>query len=270
VKWSSAPQAALARRLLSAVVFIPTFLWLLYGAAAGVFYALVLVLSAVAQWEFTRMFERDGEAVYPWIGLLAGLAVTASFLVEGAVPVVLTAVVVVVVTVPVVGRRSPAWGATALTLLGVAYVNWLLGYAIWLRRLPAGPAWIVFLLAVTWLGETAAYLVGSRMGRHKLAPVISPAKTIEGAVAQAIVSVAAAGLVFRLLFPGRPLGPGLAAGLLLGVLGQFGDLAESALKRSAHTKDTGGVIPGHGGLLDRLDSLLFNTPALFYYARYMG
>lgn len=263
-------QAPPARRLISAVVFIPTFLWLLYGAAAELFYLLVLLLSAGAQWEFTRMFERDGEAVHPWIGLMAGSAVTASFLADWAMPVVLTLVVVGLLTVPVVTGRPPAWGPAALTLLGVCYVNWLLGYAIWLRRLPQGPAWIVFLLAVTWLGETAAYLVGSRMGRHKLAPVISPAKTIEGAVAQAIVSVAVGGLAFGLLFPGRAVGLGLAAGLLLGVLGQFGDLAESVLKRSAHTKDTGGVIPGHGGLLDRLDSLLLNTPALFYYARYMG
>ncbi len=270
MKWPGGARAALVRRVLSAVVFIPSFLWLLYCAAAELYYLFVLLLSAGAQWEFTRMFTRAGAGAYPCLGLLAGLAVTASFLVEGAIPLVVTAAVVVVLSVPVVGPRQPAWGPTALTLLGVCYVNWLLGYAIWLRNLPRGAAWIVFLLAVTWLGETAAYVVGSRIGRHKLAPTISPAKTVEGAVAQFVVSVAVAGLCFRLLFPGRPVGVGLAAGVLLGVLGQFGDLAESVLKRSAHTKDTGGLIPGHGGLLDRLDSLLFNTPALFYYARYMG
>jgi phosphatidate cytidylyltransferase len=82
--------------------------------------------------------------------------------------------------------------------------------------------------------------------------------------------VLAGGLCVGWLLPGRPVGVGLTAGALLGLVGQCGDLAESVLKRSAHTKDTGGVIPGHGGLLDRLDSLLFNTPALFYYARHMG
>lgn len=268
------PKAALPRRLLSAVVFIPIFVWLLYGVAPEIFSVFVLVLSAGAQWEFTRMFERAGEAVYPWVGLLAGLGVTASFLVdgaiEGAIPPVFTAVVVVVLSAPLVGRRAPAWGPTALTLLGVCYVNWLLGYAIWLRGLPRGAAWIVFLLAVTWLGETAAYLVGSRLGRYPLAPSISPAKTIEGAVAQIVASVAAASLIFWWLFPDRSVLVGAAGGLLLGVIGQCGDLAESVLKRSARTKDTGGLIPGHGGLLDRLDSLLFNTPALFYYARHMG
>ncbi len=270
MKWSGVPTVALARRVLSAVIFIPTFLWLLYGAPAEFLSLFVLLLSAGAQREFTRMFERDGQGVYPRLGLLAGLGVTASFLRADGIPLVFTAVVIVVLSAPLVGGRPPAWGPSALTLLGVFYVNWLLGYAIWLRGLPGGAEWIVFLLAVTWLGETAAYLVGSRVGRHALAPVISPAKTVEGAVAQLVVSVAAAGLCFRALFPERSVLVGLAGGLLLGFVGQCGDLAESALKRSAHTKDAGGLIPGHGGLLDRLDSLLFNTPVLFYYARYIG
>lgn len=270
MKWPGVPRAALARRVLSAIVLIPTFLWLLYGAPVRLFSLFVLLLAAGAQWEFTRMFERDGERVYPWVGLGGGLGVTASFLADGAMPLVLTAVVLAALGRSLADRRGPAWGPIALTLLGVCYVNWLLGYAIWLRERADGAAWIVFLLGVTWLGETAAYLVGSWLGRMRLAPAISPAKTVEGAVAQLVVSVGAAGLVSWWLLPVRPVTVGLGGGLLLGIVGQFGDLAESVLKRSAHTKDTGGLIPGHGGLLDRLDSLLFNTPALFYYARYMG
>jgi phosphatidate cytidylyltransferase len=262
--------AATARRLLSAVVFIPAFLWLLRGGQPVLFSLFVLLLGARAQWEFTRMFARAGAGVYRWIGLVAGVGVTGSFLAEDRMPLVFTAVVVLLLSLPLTDRQPPAWGPTALTLLGVCYVNWLLGFAIWLRRLPEGPAWIVFLLAVTWLGEAAAWVVGPRLGRYLLAPTISPAKTIEGAVAQLVVSTAAAVPCFWWFFPGRPLGAGLLAGALLGLIGQCGDLAESVLKRSAHTKDTGGVIPGHGGVLDRLDSLLFNTPALFYYARHMS
>lgn len=270
MKWPGLLKASLARRILSAAVFIPAFLWLLYGAPAALFSVFVIFLSGLAQREFTRMFERDGARVYPWLGLLAGLGVTASFEVEEAVPYVLTLVVLALLSAPIVTGQAPAWGPAALTLMGVCYVNWLLGYAIWLRGLPEGAAWIVFLLAVTWLGETAAYLVGSRIGRYPLAPTISPRKTIEGAVAQVVISVVAGGLVFWGLFPARSVLPGLFGGLLLGLVGQCGDLAESVLKRSAHTKDTGGIIPGHGGLLDRLDSLLFNTPTLFFYVRYIG
>jgi phosphatidate cytidylyltransferase len=261
-------RAGLAKRVLSAVVFVPALLWLLLGWPAALFSVFVVLLGIRAQWEFVRMFERDGVGVYRVAGVLLGGAVTASFHVEGAAPLTISAVVVGLMTLPLLEPGPPRWAPTALTLLGVCYVNWMLGYAIWLRGLPGGVSWIVFLLAVTWSGETAAYLVGARLGRHPLAPAISPAKTIEGALAQLLVSVAAGGVSGLWLF-GQP-AAGLAGGLLLGVVGQCGDLAESVLKRSAHTKDTGELIPGHGGLLDRLDSLLFNTPALFYYARHIG
>jgi phosphatidate cytidylyltransferase len=260
--------AALAKRVVSAVVFVPALLWLLYGWPALLFSAFVMLLGVRAQWEFGRMFQRDGVPVHRGAGLLLGSAVTASFALPGAAALTLTVAVVGLMSVPLLTLRAPDWAPTALTLLGVCYVNWLLGYAVWLRDLPGGADWIVFLLAVTWTGETAAYLIGSRIGRHRLAPTISPAKTVEGAVAQLLTSLAAGGLAAWWLF-GHSL-KGLTAGLLLGVVGQAGDLAESVLKRSAHTKDSGQIIPGHGGLLDRLDSLLFNTPALFYYARYIG
>jgi len=259
---------ALVKRVLSAVVFVPFFLWLLFGWPAALFSAFVVLLGIRAQWEFSRMFERDGVAVYPVVGLVLGAAVTASFQVPGAAPLVMSAVVVVLMSTTLLVSKPPHWAPTALTLLGICYVNWLLGFAIWLRQLPDGASWIVFLLAVTWSGETAAYLVGSRIGRHRLAPTISPAKTVEGALAQLLSSILVGGLSGWWLFGSSP--AALVGGLLLGVVGQCGDLAESVLKRSAHTKDTGELIPGHGGLLDRLDSLLFNAPALFYYARHIG
>jgi phosphatidate cytidylyltransferase len=108
--------------------------------------------------------------------------------------------------------------------------------------------------------------VGSSVGRHQLAPVISPRKTIEGAVAQVCVSVVAAVVGQAWFCAALPSEHAVAVGAVLGVVGQVGDLVESALKRSVRTKDTGHLIPGHGGMLDRIDSLLFNTPVLFYYA----
>jgi phosphatidate cytidylyltransferase len=115
-----------------------------------------------------------------------------------------------------------------------------------------------------------AYVVGSTLGRHKLAPVISPRKTVEGAVAQVAASVLTGAALGAWLLPGCGMTAALAGGALLGVVGQVGDLAESVLKRSVGTKDTGGIIPGHGGLLDRIDSLLFNLPAFFYFSRLVG
>src|SRR2546430_7542331 len=134
------------------------------------------------------------------------------------------------------------------------YIGWLLGFGILLHHTsPLGDELVLYVVGVTWLGETAAYLVGSTVGRHKLAPVISPRKSVEGALAQLVASIATGAALGAWLLP--TCGPGLwlGAGALLGVAGQFGDLAESAIKRSVGTKDTGALIPGHGGVLDRIE-----------------
>jgi phosphatidate cytidylyltransferase len=263
-----ASGSALPKRVISAVVVAPALLWLLYGAPGWGFSVFVLAVGGLAHWEFARMFRQAGEESRVWFGTVAGVAVTASFLSPQAMPIVFAVVVMLILAAPLARQQAPAWAATALTVLGICYVNWLLGHALWLRALPQGVDWIVLLLAVTWSGEAAAYAVGSLVGRHKLAPVVSPAKTMEGALAQVVVSVGTAILIWWALFPARSLAVTAGAGLLLGIVGQFGDLAESVLKRSVRMKDTGGLIPGHGGVLDRIDSLLFNTPALYYYAGY--
>jgi phosphatidate cytidylyltransferase len=263
---------ALLKRVGSGVLFVPFFVWLTLGAPAWAFGAFVVVLGAVGQWEFTRMFVRAGVPAYLWLGLVAGTALTASFALPGATPWALTLVVVALSSAGLCWTREfpPRWEAAALTLLGVCYVNWLLGHAIWLRSLPHGTGWIFLLVWVTWVGESAAYFVGSALGRRRIAPRVSPAKTLEGTLAQLLMSPPAALLGRWWFFPECSLQDALIVGVLLGVVGQVGDLTESWLKRGARTKDTGTLIPGHGGLLDRLDSLLFNTPALFYYARFVA
>jgi phosphatidate cytidylyltransferase len=264
----AAAKASLVRRILSAVVFIPAFLLLLYGAGVGLFSMFVLLLSARAQWEFTRMFQRDGETVYPLLGLLAGVAVTASFHVEGLTPDVLTAALVVLLSAPLVGSRAPDFRPTALTLLGVGYVNWLLGYAIWLRRLPHGAPWIVFLLAVTWMGETAAYIVGSRLGRRKLAPAISPGKSVEG-FAGGLIAAATVAVIVALKMDWPVVRVGLI-GLSVALAGVVGDLSKSTIKRAAGVKDSGAILPGHGGVLDRFDAVLFGVPVGYYLWRWLA
>lgn len=266
-----ARRAALLKRVLSTVVLLPIFVAIVVLGPVWLFGAMVVLVSAGAQWEFTGMFERAGVRTFRRLGLVGGTVVTASFALPVSERIVFTVVLLgVLLALLWRPRGAPiAWEPIAITLLGICYVNWLLGYGFWLRDLPGGTDWVLLLVWVTWLGETAAYVVGSRLGRTKLAPFVSPRKTVEGALAQLVVSVLAA-LVAQVWFiSGIGLGRSVVAGLLLGVVGQLGDLVESALKRSVGTKDTGTLIPGHGGLLDRLDSLLFNTPALFYYAGFI-
>jgi phosphatidate cytidylyltransferase len=265
-------RAALIKRVLSTLILLPVFVGIVKAGPLWLFGATVVVVGAIAQWEFTGMFERAGVRSFRVLGLVGGTVLTASFALPVSERAALTAVLLSVFLAALWRPRSEriTWEPAAVTVFGICYVNWLLGYGFWLRDLPAGSDWVLLLVWVTWLGETAAYVVGSTLGRTKLAPAISPRKTVEGALAQLVVSVLAA-LAAQAWFLGE-LGPGHATvvGLLLGIVGQFGDLVESFLKRSCDTKDTSTLIPGHGGLLDRLDSLLFNTPALYYYARFLA
>jgi phosphatidate cytidylyltransferase len=255
---------AWGRRIASAGLLVPAFVAVVLWGPPWAFTVLVLSVAASGQWEFTRMFRRAGIGVFPVLGLVGGLAVSASFLAPAAVPAALSAAVLAVLGAGLARRDALSWEPAAVTLFGICYVNLLLGHALWLRGLADGLEWVLFLVAVTWAGETAAYAVGSTLGRHKLAPQLSPRKTVEGALAQLVAAPAAGVLAHALLLPGRPSAEGLGLGLLLGAVGQVGDLVESLLKRSVGTKDSGLLIPGHGGILDRVDGLLFCTPVLYY------
>ena len=262
--------AALLRRLFSTLILLPLFVWMVVDGPTWLFGAIMVLAGALGQWEFTGMFERAGIRSFRWLGLLGGSVLTASFALPVSERVTFTLVLLVLLIGGLLRRETgrAAWEPVAVTLVGICYVNWLLGYTFWLYDLPAGVEWVLLLVSVTWLGETAAYVVGSTLGRHKLAPSISPHKTVEGAVAQLAASVLAALGARAWFFPALSIESAIVVGLLLGVVGQAGDLVESAIKRSVGTKDTGRLIPGHGGMLDRVDSLLVNTPVLFYYATY--
>lgn len=268
----SAParSGALLRRVLSTLLLLPLFVWMVVDGPVWLFGAVMVLAGALGQWEWSGMFARAGVPTFRWLGLVGGSLLTASFALPVSERLVFTGVLLALLGIGLLRRSGgrPAWEPLAITLLGVCYVNWLLGYTFWLRDLSDGRDWILLLVSVTWLGETAAYLVGSTLGRHKLAPVISPRKTVEGSVAQLAVSVLAALGARATFFPALSLESAVVVGMLLGVVGQAGDLMESAVKRSVGTKDTGQLIPGHGGMLDRMDSLLVSTPVLFYYAAY--
>jgi phosphatidate cytidylyltransferase len=258
----------LGKRILSTIVLLPAFLWILIAAPPWLYAGVIVLIAARGHWELTGMFGHIGTPTLRLAGLIGGAVVTASFAVPGLEVPALTAVVLGLLTASLYRStsQSVAWEPIAITVLGIGYVNWLLGYGIWLRALDGGIEWVLLLVWVTWLGETAAYVVGSLVGRRKLAPIVSPRKTVEGALAQLVVSILAA-LAAQASFVSvlRP-GQAIVIGAVLGVVGQIGDLTESALKRSVGTKDSGQLIPGHGGILDRVDGLLFNAPVLFYCA----
>jgi phosphatidate cytidylyltransferase len=149
----------------------------------------------------------------------------------------------------------------AATLFGVVYVFAVWRTAIFLRA--RSPYWLLFALALNWVGDSAAYYAGRCFGRHKLAPRISPGKSWEGSIASTLASVGFAAFYVPHLIPAVTVGPAILLGAVGNIAGQIGDLAESSLKRGAGVKDSGNMLPGHGGWLDRVDSALFAMPVVY-------
>lgn len=163
----------------------------------------------------------------------------------------------------------PAADALPTQVLGIVYIPWSLSFLVAIRNGADGVVWIFFLLVVIFAGDIGAYYVGTFLGRHKLAPSISPGKTIEGS-AGGIAANIGAGFLFTYLFlPSLPWAASVAFFVVLGVAGQVGDLFESKLKRAGNIKDSGGILPGHGGILDRIDALLFAAPLAYMFKEYI-
>jgi phosphatidate cytidylyltransferase len=157
----------------------------------------------------------------------------------------------------------------ALVLMGFLYVPLLLSHLVMIRMLPHGVSWLFLIMVIVMTGDSAAYYVGSSFGKTKLYPAVSPKKSVEGSLGGLVGSVIGALISKALYFPELTVVDCIATALLLGVLGQLGDLFESLVKRSCGVKDSGTIFPGHGGILDRLDSILFAGPAAFYYAYFL-
>lgn len=162
-----------------------------------------------------------------------------------------------------------AAGDAALVLMGFLYVPLLLAHLVMIRMLPHGVSWLFLIMVIVMAGDSAAYYVGSTFGKNRLYPAVSPKKSIEGSLGGLAGSLIGAFLARYTFFPELGVADCVATALLLGVLGQLGDLFESLIKRSCGVKDSGSIVPGHGGILDRLDSILFAAPAAFYYAYFL-
>ena len=258
-------------RIASAIVGMPVLALSVW--AGGLWFSLLLALAAVmASLELCGMARRWGSrpmaaGAAVWAGGLVGGAHLGSVgvSVSTALPALAGAGLVASLAQTVASPRNRPgltdWGIT----LGVALATGgLLGYGPLLRGLEQGRAWVFFLIFVVFAADTAAFIVGRRIGRRPLAPAISPRKTWEGAVA-GLLGGTGAGVALIALF-GLNVAPAVAAGFgaLISAVGQLGDLTESWLKRIAGVKDSGWVIPGHGGVLDRLDSIVFNLALVYH------
>lgn len=281
----SAGGSDLGLRLLVAGIGIPLGVALVW--AGGMLLAAVLALLAVgAADEFYSMARRKGLFPQRWLGLTGVVVVIAAVAVDPRFTVLAGAGWLVVVAVALLalsmviwrpGPAGPAMASAGVTLLGFVYGGGTLAFALLLRTLPEGVGggplgvrWegafvLMFPLIVTWMGDSCAYFAGRRFGKRKLIPLVSPKKTVEGGIGGLLGAVGTAALLHVLVLSTIP-GLGLTLhwvlviGFILGCTAQVGDLAESVLKREAGVKDSGSLLPGHGGILDRFDAILFNVP----------
>jgi phosphatidate cytidylyltransferase len=244
----------------------------------------VAACVALAVVELFAMLRKGGYAPRTGPGLAAGLAFCAAtalrpFTGYDLTGAALALAVALTLAFEILPRdRSTSLISWALTFTGAAYIGWLLSAFILLHQLdtplrggllaganiPPGAAWVMLVLAITWIQDSAAYFVGRSLGRTKMAPILSPKKSWEGFAGGLVASVLTALVAVPIL--GLPVGYLAAAmiGLVAGVAGPVGDLGESLIKRQVGVKDSGDLIPGHGGILDRMDSLLFTAPVVYF------
>lgn len=260
----------LRARLATAAVAIPALLALIFLAPAwgwGLFVVVVAMLGLV-EYLWLAFPGRTGERI---LGLMLGAAMIGAALseprpglnVSAALSLLVAAGLIHVVLLRADFERGlPDLG---LLVIGVLYTGFLLPHFYWLRNVPEGSQWVTFVIAVGMGGDSGGYFVGHALGRHKLIPRVSPGKTVEGALGIILSSlvVGAAGKV--ILLPDRGWGEILGLAVVMAVIGQLGDLAESVMKRTFGAKESGWIFPGHGGVLDRIDSLLFPVALVYYY-----
>jgi phosphatidate cytidylyltransferase len=258
------------QREITAAVLIPAVLAVLVLAPLWAWALLVAAAATVALLEFYRLIEAAGWIAPKPAGVSLLLAlVTAAYLASLFAVVVLAGITLLALPTLVLfasPREAVLLASSASSVFATLYIALGAGALVGLRAIGWQP--VVFLLAIVWAGDSAAYYVGRRWGKRQLAPLVSPKKTWEGFWGQLGAGLVFGGLAAAVLE--RTVVAGALLGLLISVVAVVGDLVESTFKRSCAVKDSGGLLPGHGGLLDRLDSLLYASPVLLMTLTYVG
>ncbi|RKY05421.1 hypothetical protein DRP77_01060 [Candidatus Poribacteria bacterium] len=258
------------KRVLSAFLLVPLIALLAIHPIS--FLILTCLIVALIYLEYARLTRSLGADPVEPLGLISVLSLPLlSFLDVDPLPAIVIWTVLISLAVVLRGRAEGGFISLSSTLFALLYLGWLYGYQlVQLRGMREGLELIFLLLGIVWMGDTGAYFTGKLLGRHKLIPSISPGKTIEGSIGGLVWGIGG-GVAVKYIFGIEtvPLGHLIAMALILGVVGQIGDLVESILKRNAGVKDSGGLIPGHGGMFDRCDSMIPVVPVMLLYLRYV-
>lgn len=246
------------KRIATALVLIPVVVWVVLAAPYWVFIAVLALIGLLAFHEFDHIAAAQNLSPAGWPGMAAGLTLLLA-------PEPFSAAIVIALVAMTVALRETdlarALPRAAVFLLGVLYIFGAWRCAIGLRGISAHLLMVALL--VGWAGDSAALYVGKAFGKRKLAPHVSPGKTVEGSVGSILGAMLAALIYAHFLIPDVSIPAALILGAVANVAAQVGDLCESAFKRGANLKDSGSMLPGHGGWLDRIDSSLFTVPVVY-------
>lgn len=263
-------------RWITALILLPLLFYLVYRGGAA-FAGFVAIVSALAMAEYVRIALPDADG--QWIGPLSLLALVAVPLLVWTAHAGSRDFLLLVLFLNFLGCalwvlfRFSAGAAVlergARQSGGVLFIGLSLSFAVLIRDGSDGAAWLFLVLAVVFAGDVGAYYAGTRFGRHKLLPAVSPGKTVEGALGGIAANLLVGSVVKIVALPDMYWGGSLLCFVLLGMAGQVGDLYESAFKRAAGVKDSGRLLPGHGGMLDRIDALLFALPVAYLFKRFI-
>jgi phosphatidate cytidylyltransferase len=257
------------KRWITGVVAVPILFGIIAYGGEAVFAVLILVVTLLGMDEYNRISfgkEAGAEKIATMIAALLILLTAWQAKPLTLLPVLAFSVMtVLILNLLEVRKRGLDMTQAGRAILGILYIPFLMAHLILIRQTPAGVQWVFFVLILAFAGDIAAFYVGRKFGKHKLYPEVSPAKTVEGIVGLVIGSVVGCLVFSHFFFQELPIGHAVVLGAAGSVLGQAGDLCESMLKRSAGVKDSGTLFPGHGGILDRLDCLMFIFPFVYYY-----
>jgi len=258
------------KRWITGIIALPFLIFFIVMGGAY-FVVLVGVVCLLSMWEyFNIVSDAKGKvvSVVMIIGVLAGALIIiaasgSSFnLVSGIIA--LNMIICGLISIPQYKTNPNVLETIKKQLQGIIYIPLLLSFLVLIRNQTDGMIWIFLILAVIFAGDTSAFYFGSYLGRHKLCPAVSPKKTIEGSIGGLAANLLVGSVVKLFFLPELPWAQSLFLFVAMGIAGQAGDLFESMLKRSSSVKDSGGLLPGHGGFLDRIDALLFAAPVAYF------
>ncbi len=265
------PHRFTLQRVYPALIFAPLFYIFVRYLPPIAFFILIFIVASLAFWEFTKVTlptPPSPLAMIGWIGsvgvVLAFMQGTTTILYFAIITSIIMALLLTFMFVPQQLKRFLS-NPIGISPFGIGYISICLGHLLFIRKLESGDLLIFFVILVTWAADTGGYYIGASIGRRPISPRLSPKKTIEGFMAGMIFSIVLAVISHFWFLPLLRIQDCIIIGILLTCVGLLGDLAESAFKRSAGVKDSGALIPGHGGILDRIDSLLLTAPAFYYY-----